>query len=129
MKQRQFLRAARFWVWIVLLLAYSAGAVGVFIVDTYDARYRHLSQVKLTTVGSDADQRRAGASQAAAVFRAQSGMPFSTLPAGSSLQIVWPDGSAETVMILDPASPLGSEPLAGSQVTAAEVNAEAVAKP
>lgn len=129
MKQRQFVRAARFWVWIVLLLAYSAGAVGVFMVDTYEARYRNLSQVKLTSVESDADQRRAGASQAAAVFRAQSGMPFSTLPAGSSLQIVWPDGSAETVMILDPSSPLGSEPLVGSQVSAAEVNGAPAAAP
>lgn len=123
MKHRRFLHGARFWLWVALFLAYSAGAVGVFLFDTHEDRYRNLSQVKLTTVDSPADQRRAGASQAAAVYRAQSGMPFSTLPAGSSLQILWPDGSAETVMILDPASPLGSEPLAGSQLSAEQTGA------
>jgi threonine dehydrogenase-like Zn-dependent dehydrogenase len=123
MSQRRFLHGARFWGWVTLLLAYSAGAVGVFLVDTHEDRYRNLSQVKLTTVDSPADQRRAGASQTAAVYRAQSGMPFSTLPAGSSLQILWPDGSAETVMILDPTSPLGSEPLQGSQLRAEQTGA------
>ena len=123
MKHRRFLHGARFWLWVALFLAYSAGAVGVFLFDTHEDRYRNLSQVKLTTVESPLDQRRAGASQAAAVYRAQSGMPFSTLPAGSSLQILWPDGSAETVLILDPASPLGSQPLEGSQVTAEKTGA------
>lgn len=119
MKRARFLHGARFWVWIVLMLAYSAGAVGVVIIDTYEDRYRQLSLVKQASVDADADLRRAAASQAAALYRAQSGMPFATLPPGSSLQIVWPDGSAETVMILDPASPLGSEPLPGSQLDAA----------
>lgn len=121
MKHRRLLHGARFWLWVVLLVAYSAAAVGVLLIDTHE--YRNLSQVKLTTVESPLDQRRAGASQAAAVYRAQSGMPFSTLPAGSSLQILWPDGSAETVLILDPASPLGSQPLEGSQVTAEKTGA------
>lgn len=121
MKHRRLLHGARFWLWVFLLVAYSAAAVGVLLIDTHE--YRNLSQVKLTTVDSPADQRRAGASQAAAVYRAQSGMPFSTLPAGSSLQILWPDGSAETVMILDPASPLGSEPLEGSQLSAEQTGA------
>ena len=121
MKHRRLLHGARFWLWVVLLVAYSAAAVGVLLIDTHE--YRNLSQVKLTTVESPLDQRRAGASQAAAVYRAQSGMPFSTLPAGSSLQILWPDGSAETVLILDPASPLGSQPLEGSQVTAENTGA------
>ena len=121
MKHRRLLHGARFWLWVFLLVAYSAAAVGVLLIDTHE--YRNLSQVKLTTVDSPADQRRAGASQAAAVYRAQSGMPFSTLPAGSSLQILWPDGSAETVLILDPASPLGTQPLEGSQVTAEKTGA------
>jgi len=114
---------ARFWLWVGLLLVYSVAAVGVLVIDTHEDRYRHLSQVRLTTVQAKADQRRAGASQAAAVYRAQSGMPFSTLPAGSSLQILWPDGSAETVMILDPASPLGNEPVEGSQISAEQAGA------
>ena len=123
MKHRRLLHGARFWLWVGLLLAYSAGAVGVFLLDTHEDRYRSLSLVKLTTVQSPVEQRRAAASQSAAVYRAQSGMPFSTLPSGSSLQILWPDGSAETVLILDPASPLGSQPLEGSQISAEQTGA------
>lgn len=118
MNFRRFMHATRFWVWVVLFVAYSAGAVGVVLIDTLEGRYRALSRVKLTHVGSDADLRRAGASQAAAVYRAQSGMPFSTLPPGSSFQIVWPDGSVETVTVIDPTSPLGTEPVKGTAVSA-----------
>ncbi|KRG44319.1 hypothetical protein ARC78_05890 [Stenotrophomonas pictorum JCM 9942] len=124
MNYRRFLRGAKFWIWVVLFVAYSAGAVGVLLIDTYESRYRNLSQVKLTSVKADADARRAGASQAAAVYRAQSGTPFSTLPAGSTFQIVWPDGSTETVMIVDPTSPLGVEPVKGSAITAADTGAQ-----
>lgn len=123
MSGHRWRHGARFWLWVGLLLVYSVAAVGVLVIDTHEDRYRHLSQVRLTTVQAKADQRRAGASQAAAVYRAQSGMPFSTLPAGSSLQILWPDGSAETVMILDPASPLGNEPVEGSQISAEQAGA------
>ena len=110
MKHRRFLHGAKFWVWVLLLGTYSAGAVGVLLVDAWEERYRSLSRVKLTSVQSDPDQRRA-----------QSGTPFSTLPSGSSLQIIWPDGSTETVMIIDPAAALGAEPVEGSQLSAAEV--------
>lgn len=123
MSGHRWRHGARFWLWVGLLLVYSVAAVGVLVIDTHEDRYRHLSQVRLTTVQAKADQRRAGASQAAAVYRAQSGMPFSTLPAGSSLQILWPDGSAETVMILDPASALGNEPVEGSQISAEQAGA------
>jgi len=115
---RRFLHGAKFWIWVVLFVAYSAGAVGLVLIDTYQDRYRALSKVKLTKVTSDADLRRAGASQAAAIYRAQSGAPFSTLQPGSSFQIVWPDGSVETVRVVDPASPLGTEPVQGTAVTA-----------
>ncbi len=118
MNYRRFVHGAKFWVWVVLLVAYSAGAVGVVLIDTYEDRYRALSKIKLTTVKSGEDARRAGASQAAAVYRAQSGMPFSTLPPGSSFQIVWPDGSVETVTVVDPSSPLGTEPVKGTVVQA-----------
>jgi hypothetical protein len=121
MKHRRFLHGAKFWVWVLLLGTYSAGAVGVLLVDAWEERYRSLSRVKLTSVQSDPDQRRAGAGQIAAIYRAQSGTPFSTLPSGSSLQIIWPDGSTETVMIIDPAAALGAEPVEGSQLSAAEV--------
>lgn len=118
MNYRRLMHGAKFWFWVVLFVAYSAGAVGVVLIDTYEDRYRALSKVKLTTVTSDADQRRAGASQVAAIYRAQSGMPFSTLQPGSSFQIVWPDGSVETVTVVDPSSPLGTEPVKGTAVEA-----------
>jgi hypothetical protein len=53
------------------------------------------------------------------VYRAQSGMPFASLPAGSTFQVVWPDGSTETMVIVDPTSSLGVAPVKNSQVTAA----------
>lgn len=114
MNYRRFVHGAKFWIWVLLFVAYSVGAVGIMLIDTYEDRYRSLSQVKLTTVHADDDVRRAGASQVAAIYRAQSGMPFSTLPPGSTFQIVWPDGSSETVVVVDPASPVGTEPLTGT---------------
>ncbi|WP_225765930.1 hypothetical protein [Stenotrophomonas sp. Marseille-Q4652] len=115
MNYRRILHGAKFWIWVLLFVAYSVGAVGVLLIDTYEDRYRGLSQVTLTTVDSEADVRRAGAGQVAAVYRAQSGMPFSTLPPGSTFQIVWPDGSTESVRVVDPRSPVGTEPVEGSQ--------------
>jgi hypothetical protein len=125
MNYRRFLHGAKFWFWVALFVAYSAGAVGLVLIDTYDDRYRQLSKVKLTSVNTDEDVRRAGASQVAAVYRAQSGMPFTALPAGSTFQVVWPDGSTETMVIVDPASTLGTAPVTGTQVNAAAVQAPA----
>jgi len=122
MNYRRILHGAKFWFWVALFVAYSAGAVGLVMIDTYDDRYRSLSKVQLTTVKAEADVRRAGASQVAAVYRAQSGMPFAALPAGSTFQVVWPDGSTETMVIVDPTSSLGAEPLKNSQVTAADAS-------
>jgi len=120
MNYRRILHGAKFWFWVALFVAYSAGAVGLVMIDTYDDRYRSLSKVQLTSVKADADVRRAGASQVAAVYRAQSGMPFASLPTGSTFQVVWPDGSTETMVIMDPTSSLGVEPVKNSQVTAAD---------
>ncbi|MGV8960017.1 MAG: hypothetical protein ACOH1V_06485 [Stenotrophomonas sp.] len=114
MNYRRLLHGAKFWVWVALFVAYSAGAVGLLLIDTYETRYRNLSQVRLTSVHADADVRRAGASQATAVYRAQSAATFSPLPPGSTFQIVWPDGSTETVVVVDPGSPLGTEPMEGT---------------
>jgi hypothetical protein len=109
------LRGARFWFWVVLFVAYGAGAVGIVILDTMEDRFRELPKVQLTSVRSDKDVRRASASEVAAIHRAQSGMPFSTLQPGSTFQVVWPDGSTETVMVVSPTSTLGTEPMTGSQ--------------
>jgi len=120
MNYRRILHGAKFWFWVALFVAYSAGAVGLVMIDTYDDRYRSLSKVQLTSVKADAEVRRAGASQVAAVYRAQSGMPFASLPTGSTFQVVWPDGSTETMVIVAPTSSLGVEPVKHSQVTAAD---------
>lgn len=118
MKHRGWLYRARFWLWALLFVGYSAVAVGVLVIDARDARLRNLSQVRMIKVSDDAQHRSTAAADIAAVYRAQSGMPFSTLPAGSTFQIVWPDGSTETLQILDPASPAGVRPVAGSQLPA-----------
>jgi hypothetical protein len=81
-----------------------------------------LSKVTLTSVKAQEDVRRAGASQVAAVYRAQSGMPFASLPAGSTFQVVWPDGSTETMVIVDPTSSLGVAPVKDTQITAADAS-------
>jgi len=118
MKHRRWLVGAKFWFWVVLFVAYSAAAVGIVMIDTAEDRYRQLSQVRLTSVKSDEQLRRVGAQQVAALYRAQSGLPFSTLPSGSTFQIVWPDGSTETVTIVDPTSSTGNALLQGSQQAA-----------
>jgi len=120
MKHRRWLVGAKFWFWVVLFVAYSAAAVGIVMIDTAEDRYRQLSQVRLTSVHSDEQVRRVGAAQVAALYRAQSGLPFSALPSGSTFQIVWPDGSTETVTIVDPTSSTGNALLQGSQQAAAE---------
>jgi len=125
------LHGAKFWFWVVLFVAYSAGAVGVLMVDTQEDRYRLLSKVATTTVNTPQPVRTAGASQVAALYRAQNAMPFTALPAGSTFQVVWPDGSTETMVIVDPTSPNGVRPLRNSQIAAeapvAEVPAAAAA--
>jgi hypothetical protein len=61
MNYRRILHGAKFWFWVALFVAYSAGAVGLVMIDTYDDRYRSLSKVQLTSVKADAEVRRAGA--------------------------------------------------------------------
>jgi hypothetical protein len=58
----------------------------------------------------------------AAVYRVQGDMPFSTLPAGSSFQIVWPAGPTETLRIVDPTSTVGAQPMRGTQVVVPRCN-------
>lgn len=128
MNYRRWIHGARFWLMVALFVAYSAVAVGVVMIDTAEDRYAELSQVHLTKVGSDEQQRRAGAAQVAAVYRAGSGMPFAALPTGSTFQIVWPDGSTETMMIVDPRSRDGVVPLEGSQQAASAAGAAPVTK-
>ena len=106
------------YFWVLLFATYSVAAAGVMI-DVVGDEYRHLSQVAVTTVRSSEDLRMTGASQVAAVYRASSGAPFSTLPPGSTFKVVWPDGSSEYVMVVSPSSSAGVQTLDGTQRAAA----------
>lgn len=110
-------RRLAFGFWALLVLAYAAMAASV-VVDTLDEDYSGLSQVAVTTVDSPQDRRTLSAAQLAAIYRARSGAPLASLPPGSTLQVIWPDGSSEYVVILDPASSAGVAPIPGSQHTA-----------
>jgi hypothetical protein len=107
----------RRYFWVLLFATYSVGAAGVMI-DVVADEYRHLSQVAVTTVKSSEDMRMSGAAQVAAVYRASSGAPFSTLPPGSTFKVVWPDGSSEYVMVVSPSSSVGVHALDGTQKAA-----------
>lgn len=111
--QRWAVKAGRYF-WVLLFATYSVGAAGV-VIDVLGDEYRHLSQVAVTTVHSSDDARMAGAAQVAAVHRASSGAPFSTLPPGSTFRVVWPDGSSEYVMVVSPSSAAGAQPIPGTQ--------------
>ena len=124
MTLRRWFIGARFWFWVVAFVAYSAAAVGIVLIDTADSRYAGLSQVRVTSVQSGEQVRRTGASQVAALYRAQSGLPFASLPPGATFQVVWPDGSTETVTVVDPASSTGNTLQAGSQQAAPQVSAQ-----
>ena len=96
--------------WILLFAVYSVAAIGVTVLDASEDRYAELSRVSLVTVRASEEQRRLGAAQMVAVYRAQSGAPFATLPPGTTVQIVWPDGSSEYVVVTDPAAADGITP-------------------
>lgn len=100
--------------WIGAFAVYSVTAAGVMI-DAIGDNYRELSQVAQTTVDSSDETRGLGAAQIAAVYRAQSGAPFATLPPGSTFKVIWPDGSSEYVMVVSQASSTGIRPIPGTQ--------------
>ena len=101
-------------VWGLVVVAYAAAAA-TLIIDTRNQEYRDLSRVGHMTLHAPDNARRLGAAQVAALYRARSGTPFSTLAPGSTIKVVWADGSAETVRITDPGSPLGIELVPGTQ--------------
>lgn len=117
MKDKRFVHKAKLCFWVLLFAAYSVGAAGV-VIDVLADDYSELSQVAVTTVHSPEQTRRASSAQIAAMYRAQSGTPFSSLPPGSTFKVVWPDGSSEYVMIVSPASSAGAQPIQGTQSNA-----------
>jgi hypothetical protein len=116
---RRMPRKARRLVWVGVFAAYSVTAAGVMI-DAIADNYRDLSQVAATTISSSDETRSLGAAQIAAVYRAQSGAPFATLPPGSTFKVVWPDGSSEYVMVVSQAASTGIRPIPGTQRPAPE---------
>jgi len=114
MKYKRTRPGANLLVWGLVVVAYAAAAATI-VIDTHDPEYRDLTRVGHMTIHAPDDARRLGAAQVAALYRARSGTPFSTLSPGSTIKVVWPDGSSETVRVTDPASPLGTEPVPGTQ--------------
>ncbi len=119
MKNKRFVHKLKFYCWVLLFVAYSVTAAGVMI-DALNDNYRELSQVAVTTAESPTEIRMSGASQIAAVYRAQSGAPFSSLPPGSTFKVVWPDGSSEYVTVVSQSSGVGVQPIPGSRRIAPE---------
>lgn len=101
--------------WILLFAVYSVAAIGVTVLDASEDRYAGLSRVALVTMQASEEQRSLGAAQMAAVYRAQSGTPFATLPPGTTVQIVWPDGSSEYLVVTNPAASDGAAPIPGAR--------------
>lgn len=114
MKYKRTRPGSNLLVWSLVVVAYAAAAA-TLVIETRDPEYRDLSRIGHMTIHAPEDARRLGAAQVAALYRARSGTPFSTLSPGSTIKVVWPDGSAETVRITDPSSPLGVEPVPGTQ--------------
>ncbi len=114
MKYKRMRPGANALVWILVVVAYAAAAATI-VIETHDPEYRDLTRVGHMTIHAPDDLRRLGAAQVAALYRARSGTPFSTLAPGSTIRVVWPDGSAETIRVTDPSSPLGAAPVPGTQ--------------
>jgi len=114
MTHKRFAQKAKNWFWILLFVAYAALAAGV-VIETTRPEFRGLTQVSLVSVNSAEEARSKGASQVAAVYRATSGVPFSSLPPGSTFKIVWPDGSSEEIVVGSPVSSIAAQPLQGTQ--------------
>jgi hypothetical protein len=114
MKYKHTRPGANLLVWGLVVVAYAAAAATI-VIETRDPEYRDLTRVGHMTIHAPDDARRLGASQVAALYRARSGTPFSTLAPGSTIRVVWADGSSELVRITDPSSPLGVRTVPGTQ--------------
>ena len=107
MTRHELIRGARFWLSIAALLAYTVAAAAVFLIDTRDPALATLPLVQGTSVDSPAARRQGAGTELAAAMRAGRPLPLAELPAGTRFDVVWPDGSRESLQVLDPASALG----------------------
>lgn len=113
MNHKRFVQKARNWFWLLLFVAYAAFAAGV-VIETVSPKYRGLTHISVVSAQAPQEVRMKGASQAAAVYRATSGAPFSSLPSGTTFRIVWPDGSSEDIVVGSPAASIGARPRMGT---------------
>ncbi|MGN7832986.1 hypothetical protein ACTJI2_15405 [Pseudoxanthomonas sp. 22568] len=111
--RNRFLPRPHIWLWMLVFVTYAAAAATV-VINAMDAPYRDLQRTPAGVRASQED-RAIGAAQMVALYRARSGAPFSALPAGTTLEVTWPDGSSETLRIVDPLSPTGVVPVKGTQ--------------
>ncbi len=115
MKARRFLPTRHAWLALLVFITYAAAAATV-VINALDLPYRGLQQIP-HGVEASREARAIGAAQLVAIYRARSGAPFSTLPAGTTVEVQWPDGSRETLRVVDPLSPTGVVPLQGNPET------------
>lgn len=100
------------WVLLSFLIAGGVIAAGVSI-DGRTEPYRSLSNVNGTSTNSDSLIRNVGLTQAAATYRLSHGP--SSLPAGSTFRMTWPNGSSEGGAITSTTSSLGAVPIPNTQ--------------
>lgn len=113
MKRSKWRVSARWGVWLLVASTYAAAGTTV-VINALDAPYRQLQEPS-AGVQASAEERAMAAAKLAAIYRARSGSPFSALPVGTTLEVRWPDGSRETLRVVDPRSPTGMQAEPASQ--------------
>lgn len=117
MSRHDVIRGVRFWGWIALLAVYTAAAAAVLVIDARDPGLLQLPQVAGTGAGAEVARRQAAGVQLAAALRERNPQALQQLPAGTRFDVVWPDGSRETLHVLDPASALGVDVVTAGDAT------------
>lgn len=112
MNRRRFRAWPHMWLTLLVFVTYAAAAATV-VINALDLPYRALHLP--SGLKASADERSLAAAQLVALHRARSGAPFSSLPVGTTVEVRWPDGSRETLRVVDPKSPNGLVPMTGMQ--------------
>lgn len=110
MNRRRFRLRPHMGLTLLVFATYAAAAATV-VINALDLPYRTLHLPE--GMKASADERSRAAVQLVALHRARSGAPFSSLPAGTTVEVRWPDGSRETLRVVDPKSPNGVVPVDG----------------
>ncbi len=105
------------WALLACLVA-TAVVAGSVSIDGRTAPYRNLSNVRETSKGSEFEIRTAGLTQAAATYRLEHG--GSTLPANSTFEMTWPDGTKDRAYVASPFGSMGSMPTPDSTCLTAD---------